>query len=324
MHRKSRLGFTLIELLVVIAIIAILIALLLPAVQQAREAARRTQCKNNMKQMGLALHNYHDTHMIFPSSRSAVGYDVSAAPNIKNISGLAMLLPYFEQTALYNQFNFNVACGDWKATGATGTLQGSAANGNDKLVATLITGFLCPSDNGDPYIRTSSQNYTPNTTTYGQGVIGVKTCYDFNSDTTGAYWVNLTTTDRPMFGHNSKSSIRDVIDGTSNTVAFCETTLAVDDGYCPAWGYAHHTGRGIRLSQNRKINDFNCCAWRSPPYAQTQYGRIGEWGSPGSLHTGGAQFTLGDGSVRFISENIDNTTRIYLTKCADGQVVGEF
>lgn len=95
-------GFTLIELLVVIAIIAILIALLLPAVQQAREAARRTQCKNNLKQLGLALHNYHDTHSVFPPG--LLGR--CTTPDL-NASGLVMLLPYIEQNNLYSQFNFS-------------------------------------------------------------------------------------------------------------------------------------------------------------------------------------------------------------------------
>ncbi|MEZ6133148.1 MAG: DUF1559 domain-containing protein, partial [Planctomycetaceae bacterium] len=107
--RKS--GFTLIELLVVIAIIAILIALLLPAVQQAREAARRTECKNKLKQLGLAFHNYHDTHNTFPAALYSSGRYNSAAyfsgnNTVKNVTGWQMILPYMDQAALYNQFDF--------------------------------------------------------------------------------------------------------------------------------------------------------------------------------------------------------------------------
>ena len=119
-----RLGFTLIELLVVIAIIAVLIALLLPAVQQARESARRTQCKNNLKQLGLALHNYHDVHGQFPQNYdSAWGLGVGAAGSI-SWSWLVMSLPYIDQGAMYNLFDFSTfnAAGrnnDWDGAGAT-------------------------------------------------------------------------------------------------------------------------------------------------------------------------------------------------------------
>jgi prepilin-type N-terminal cleavage/methylation domain-containing protein len=110
-----RRGFTLIELLVVIAIIAVLIALLLPAVQQAREAARRTQCKNNMKQLGLAMHNYHDTFRVFPPGWIAVDPATNAQSAHEGISGFGwgtMLLPQIDQSPLYNQLNLNLAIND--------------------------------------------------------------------------------------------------------------------------------------------------------------------------------------------------------------------
>src|SRR5690349_412792 len=113
---SRRSGFTLIELLVVIAIIAILIALLLPAVQQAREAARRTQCKNNVKQLGLALHNYHDTFGVFPYAVANQGYSAAGA-NVTNHKGFLGLLPYFDQANLFNQFNFNWATGTHNSGG---------------------------------------------------------------------------------------------------------------------------------------------------------------------------------------------------------------
>ncbi|HUQ71374.1 MAG TPA: DUF1559 domain-containing protein, partial [Planctomycetaceae bacterium] len=141
MHQSQgsrRRGFTLIELLVVIAIIAILIALLLPAVQQAREAARRTQCRNNLKQLGLALHNYHDNFNIFPMGFS----DVVAGNAERNGSGWAwsaMVLPYLDQAPLYNQFNFNVTPYNCVNCAAPIT-------GNQALVGTQLAAFSCPSD----------------------------------------------------------------------------------------------------------------------------------------------------------------------------------
>src|SRR6056297_4055498 len=123
-------GFTLIELLVVIAIIAVLVALLLPAVQQAREAARRSSCKNNLKQLGLALHNYHDTHGMFPINWGT-GYDGTTNPTSSiQFSWMTYILPYIEESALYDTINFNEALDD---------------PNNNAAASTVIDTYLCPS-----------------------------------------------------------------------------------------------------------------------------------------------------------------------------------
>ena len=331
--RSVRRGFTLIELLVVIAIIAILIALLLPAVQQAREAARRTQCKNNLKQIGLALHNYHDAFSIFPFSTAADGYSYgNSAPQIKNHRGWVMLLPYFDQGPLYNQFNASVAAGH-RTTG-TGTLQGAAYDagtntGNALVVSKQLTMLLCPSDSGDPTYRAADDTYGISIAASNAGYYGAKTSYDFSNyaDQWTTPWQSQNRDLRRMFGKDSNSRIRDITDGTSNSVMVVETTLEVYDGVTSAWGFSRHVGSGVDLasSQSRKINDWLCCAWGSPPNQQSNKpGRLGEWGTAGSVHTGGCQVLMGDGTVRFISENIDNTTRTRLAAISDGQPLGEF
>lgn len=322
MRRKSRHGFTLIELLVVIAIIAVLIALLLPAVQQAREAARRSQCKNNLKQVGLALHNYHEAQGVFPYATANTGQCFTASGDlVTNHTGWLMLLPYIDQAPLYNQFNFNMATGIRNTGG--GTLLGGAtspANTNLALSTNVLKALLCPSDNGSPTYPGADVNY-------GCGVANsARTSYGFSvSEGNGCTrWMNEGITTKSLFGLNSRSNIRDVTDGTSNTVAVVETTLEVDDGRTESWACSSHVGMGINLNAARGINNFRCCSWRSPANAQYQYGRNGEWGEPGSLHTGGIHVLMADGAVRFISENIDTTTRTYLAKISDGNPVGDF
>lgn len=327
-RQRRRRGFTLIELLVVIAIIAILIALLLPAVQQAREAARRTQCRNNLKQVGLALHNYHDTHKMFPFSTAADGYSYgNSSPLIKNHRGWVMLLPYFDQAPLYNQFNANVAAGE-RETG-TGALQGSPLNGNDIVVSTVLTMLLCPSDPFDPQYRGNDSTYGIGTASFAAGRFGASTSYDFSvySAAWTTAWMLQNPADRRLFGKDSRSQIRDITDGTSNSAAVVETCLDVYDGKTPKWGYASHVGMGIDLAStnSRKINDWLCCGWASPPWQQSNRpGRLGEWGTAGSVHTGGCHVLMADGAVRFVSENIDNTTRLNVARIADGQTLGDF
>jgi prepilin-type N-terminal cleavage/methylation domain-containing protein len=315
-------GFTLIELLVVIAIIAILIALLLPAVQQAREAARRTQCRNHMKQIGLALHNYLDTHNVFPYATANTGQCFTTAGSlVTNHTGWLMLLPNLDQAPLYNQFNFNWATGI-RNLGA-GTLMGGAnpaTNTNLPLSTTVLHALLCPSDNGP-------RSYAGADTFYGCGVANsVRSSYGFSvSQANGCtLWTAEATTTRCMFGLNSRSSIRDLTDGSSNVVAVVETTLDVDDGETQSWACSSHVGMGVNLTASRGINNFRCCAWRNPPNMQFQPGRNGEWGEPGSLHVGGIHVLMADGAVRFLSENIDAVTRVNLARIADGTPLAEF
>ena len=160
MNSSSRRGFTLIELLVVIAIIAVLIALLLPAVQSAREAARRAQCTNNLKQIGLALHNYHTSNDVFPLGTSFNPVDTANDPGVwASWSAQALMLGYLEQTPLYNAINFN-----WGPL-ATGTTTSDGTGGiNTTATHTLITSFVCPSD---PYCGGGQQNINDYASCFG-------------------------------------------------------------------------------------------------------------------------------------------------------------
>ncbi len=341
--RTSRRGFTLIELLVVIAIIAILVALLLPAVQQAREAARRSSCKNNLKQIGLALHNYHDTHNVLPYSTSADGAVTSNnSANTANSTGFTLnhrgwlgLLPYLEQPALFDRFDSAFPTGSYVRSGSGTTpsplVQPAAtiaSSGNAEVVSTLVSTLLCPSDNGRNRYQGGSAHYAVYPGAAAAGHEGAKTNYDFSvgrySSSTTA-WSAWGLTTRRMFGVYSACKFRDISDGTSNTVMVAETTLDVKNGVGQTWGYSKWVGNGVDLAASAGINDFSvCCSWTTPPNQNHSQTQLKDWGLVGSLHQGGAQAVLADGSVRFLSENIDASTRVNLAYLGDGQVIGEF
>ncbi|WP_166830221.1 DUF1559 domain-containing protein [Thalassoroseus pseudoceratinae] len=336
-HTSSRRGFTLIELLVVIAIIAILIALLLPAVQQAREAARRTQCKNNMKQLGIALHNYHDTHNAFPYSVSASSSFTSgtAAVNTgggefhKNHRGWLLLLPFIEQGNLAEQFDFNLAASTARnGSSVPGGLEpGQSGNANDIVVGTSLDAFLCPSDAGPTHYTGTSSAYYISGSQNAEG--GAYTNYDFSVRRVSSWankWKDESQGTRRLFGPDTSSKLRDIVDGTSNTVAVCETLRDVWNGTGQTWGYSKWVGAGVDLTYSRGINFTVCCSWDSPPFQRpgARASRLGDWSTVGSLHPGGAQVLLADGAVRFVSETIDPSTRNNLAYIADGQVLGDY
>ena len=320
-------AFTLIELLVVIAIIAILIALLLPAVQQAREAARRSQCKNSLKQIGLAIQNYHDAAKVFPYATDSVGtMSGTGIPAIKNQTGWVMLLPYLDQAPLYKTLDLGAAMGRWVAGSAVPLAKGGPTAANGAASNKRLEGLICPSDNGRDI-------YPGFDGTYGcvAGVASYKSTYGFSVATGQPYglWSNEGTTTRAMFGASSNSSMRDLKDGSSNTVAFAETTLNVYDGITQSWACGQHVGNGVMfatLNGQRRINDWDCCGWGpgTPWSIKNPVGTLGEWGTPGSLHNGGMHAAMADGAVRFINQAINGTTRTRLGYIADGQVLGEF
>ena len=330
-----RMGFTLIELLVVIAIIAVLVALLLPAVQQAREAARRSQCKNNLHNIGLALHNYMESFKVLPPSRIAVGPltyggpTQGGPPTFLNASGWTMLLPFLDQGPLWNLYNSNSAA-SWD-TGPSyfkaytvGTMSGNP-DLNYPVIKTKLQILLCPSDpNLFFYASAGTQYYSVSATNPG----GARTNYDFNA-WYGEYayqdypsW--FPDTKRSMFSNNSSTKIEDVKDGSSNTAMVTETIRNVWNGQPPAWGHASWVCNGVDVSGDwQSINDFGAAnvGWGGPHF---QPGRLAEWMSAGSLHSGGCHTCLGDGSVRFLNQSMAVTTRSSLQWMRDGMVAGEF
>jgi prepilin-type N-terminal cleavage/methylation domain-containing protein len=332
----KRKAFTLVELLVVIAIIGILVGLLLPAVQAAREAARRMSCSNNMKQLGLALHNYHSANNRFPysvggSGSIESGTAIPGATRIRNHRGWIGTLPFLEQQNLHNTANLSLATGSYVRSATAGTivgpLPGAAGNPNDVVVSTVVPTFMCPSDpNPTNYATTTSAQYSisPGTTT----LQGAFTNYDFAVRRTSSTSNTYTSEDmmtRRMFGLNNSSNFRDITDGTSNTIAVCETLRGVHDGVPQTWGYSKWVGHGVDPAYSLGINDLRCCAWDAVPFGRPQTpSRLSAWSTSGSMHTGGAQFTLGDGSVRFIAQTIELVTLQRLSYVGDGQVIGEY
>tara|TARA_R110002095_G_scaffold188226_5_gene165577 strand:- start:18758 stop:19738 length:981 start_codon:yes stop_codon:yes gene_type:complete len=283
LFKDRRKGFTLIELLVVIAIIAILIALLLPAVQQAREAARRSQCKNNLKQFGLAFHNYHETYITFPpgiisrpggsgwSDRCANMSNGVALPdnNYRAWGWGTFILPFLDQAPLYNTLN-----PDGCRMPNAGDSYGSTTPLNDPYPS-----YRCPSDTGKA-INAMHQSYS-----------------------TSNYVVN-----ERISNGNTKIRIRDITDGTSNTLLLAERRLKRDPagkryGGAIIWGRSNNTDAANKFRVNWPINT---------PTATTSSSNAGSGDSGctrhgvSSNHEGGAHFLMADGAVRFISENISH------------------
>jgi prepilin-type N-terminal cleavage/methylation domain-containing protein len=329
-----RPAFTLVELLVVIAIIGMLVALLLPAVQSARESARRMSCSNNLKQLGLAMHNYHDVNLRFPPAGLNYGWcrNPPAATGrsndrILNINGLALMLPFYEQGGMAQSYvntaaASNVTLGNESCCGPTAAQEPLAGGGvpasNAQIVSLKLKIFLCPSDTSDPWYSGTTDVYSIG---YNKGNLGrgARTSYDFSSllSYTCAEWTTQRTNNtRRMFAQNSDCRFSDVSDGTSNTVAICESTLDTNNGETSTWGYRGWVMIGNDLGTSNGINN-----WIYPSSPTLKIGRVGSWGWPGSLHPNGCQVCMGDGAVRFVTQNTPQVVRDALVRISDGTAV---
>jgi prepilin-type N-terminal cleavage/methylation domain-containing protein/prepilin-type processing-associated H-X9-DG protein len=333
-----RRGFTLIELLVVIAIIAVLIALLLPAVQAAREAARRAQCVNNMKQLGLAIQNYHDFSNSFPPGRIWKPSPTQAFPTIlagvQNTPWFVLMLPQFEQQSLYNAFNFTLGSEGPNQPFPLGFLA------NMTLESFKVGLFQCPSDLTNTYVFPPPLNVGPlatavltrgnyaaawGNTNWGQGV--------------GNESVLATPYLQSAFGHNGQISFATVTDGSSNTVFMSEVLQGTgSDVRGLMWSVtAGASSFNSRLTPNG-VTDFlgqfsgfdqlsgstSCVSdpvHGLPCAAQTNHGSNTAFSASRSRHPGGVNSLFGDGSVHFMKNTINPTIWVGLNTIGSGEVI---
>lgn len=352
----QRRAFTLIELLVVIAIIAILISLLMPAVQQAREAARRTQCRNNLKQLGLALHNYHDVHSRFPAGYFSYPTSDGSAPAWAELdaqtwdgapgwSWAAMLLPHLDQANVTNAIDFDQPLWDPRHRDA---------------IATKLSVFLCPSSSGgdEPFTVEDASgaprliNGQPITVGRSHYVAshGQESCWgECGAASTGIVFTDIyTSTTRTVtingdvgvvsdgpFYRNSGTRFRDVTDGLTNTIFLGEHSSKLSD---KTWvGVVPGASTPPRFTSPE--NGPDAAATMVLVHGGPSGGELDITGFPiihpvnfptyhvgqmYSEHVGGGHICLGDGSVRFVSENIDLFLWAELSSMNEGEVTGEF
>jgi prepilin-type N-terminal cleavage/methylation domain-containing protein/prepilin-type processing-associated H-X9-DG protein len=330
MQKSKRLrGFTLIELLVVIAIIAVLIALLLPAVQAAREAARRTQCVNNLKQFGLAMHNYNGSIGTFPIGamgvRSPTFYASAGDPTgaINRRTWAFMLLPYLEQGSLFQAINFSLPFNP--PTGAA----------NNTVSETLIPGFSCPSDINTNQIDQNNRregNYVVNwgNSNWNQAM----------STTYNPFVGNPLTPPNPVpflgapFTMDKSFGIQNITDGTSNTLLMAEVIIGATQG---TTGYEH---RGDVYNDdyncamfngyttpNSKVPDWIASSYCQYPYAnnppciKVPTASQDSYNASRSRHSGGVNALLCDGSVKFFKDSINIATWRALASTQGGEVI---
>jgi len=336
MLRSRRPGFTLIELLVVIAIIAVLIALLLPAVQAAREAARRSQCVNNFKQMGLAMHNYHGALGSFPIGRMGSGYDYSPQAPQRRTWAFS-ILPYLEQGNLFNSVNFDLQFYE---------------GANTTVIRSGIAAFQCPSDT-----PTMQEPDTAYPRSKGSIVVNWGNTHFFQDETNSA--INAGRNNGPVtypgdssgnpftgplgtvsfmgapFKGNHSTNLRDITDGTSNTILCGEVIMGPNSG---APNYDH---RGDIFN-----DDYNCtmfmtytppnssipdalagdangepyCSWRLPNTPPCT-GGTPVFNASRSRHPGGVNTLMADGSVKFMKDSISPPTWQALGSIAGGEVI---
>jgi prepilin-type N-terminal cleavage/methylation domain-containing protein/prepilin-type processing-associated H-X9-DG protein len=326
MLKRSSRGFTLIELLVVIAIIAVLIALLLPAVQSAREAARRAQCINNLKQIGLGLHNYHQGVGSFPMGNAIAYSDPGVQTTWGTFSALAMMLPYVEQTPVYNSCNF--AWTVWYGTGAA--LNATVWN-------VKVNSFLCPSDGnaGKDHLNSYHGSFGTGTLPWNTNTNGIfapeNTAYgvaDISDGTSNTIaYVEALTGDFNMLNARHRGVIAgtgmstdtttNIYDARTNLVGIMANAQACQQAFVAAPGAGSNRGQrwqtgspglsltSIILTPNTNLVTYSACRWDCSNTCGTDFGHLF---TPGSNHSGGVNVLLSDGSVRFIKDSVNQQT----------------
>ncbi len=343
---RSRIaGFTLVELLVVIAIIGILVALLLPAIQAAREAARRAQCQNNLKQIGLALLTFHDNAKQFP--RGAYTAEKSNDPDDQDGLGWATkILPQIEEQAIYDRIKNNTVTGYQGDAWKPGILKAAFSQGKAPLAGgeAVLAAFRCPSVDLPELVPTSPGGVVLTKTGYGvshykasrghcdrgmfwrtsEGMLVKPNCNDADIDTNGDGQRN--DADNVNKERYTRVRIQDVLDGTSKTIAVGEAAYYVGTADFPMW-LGSVTEDGSVLFKTTTVINCNLGGWKTFPLPSNV---IQEVLPPGGLrddcalswHTGGAFFGFVDGSVHFLTENIDLRTFALLGDRLDGEIIG--